>query len=139
MYVQCYKGCCLIQQDSIFDRVLRSCSSEIPLLFFDVVSFHFPIQNDWYPLYHTTYETFKDVKLFIDPDFTYHQTMSRFVSEIVRSLADSVIIPFTAKPYGIRMKQIYVTLKTNVLDDLRKQGLESSLGKMANQTWLLAF
>ena len=107
--------------------------------FFGVVSFHSPMQNDWYPLYHTTYETFKDVKLFIDPDFTYHQTMSRFVSEIVRSLADSVIIPFTAKPYGIRMKQIYVTLKTNVLDDLRKQGLESSLGKTANQMWLLAF
>ena len=65
--------------------------------------------------------------------------MSRFVSEIVRSLAESVVIPFTAKPYGIRMKQIYAALKTNVLDDLRKQGLESSLGKTANQTWLLAF
>ena len=64
--------------------------------------------------------------------------MSRFVIEIVRSLSDSVVIPFTAKPYGVRMKQIYTTLKNNVLDDLSKQGLESSLGKTANQEWLLA-
>lgn len=70
------------------------------------------------------------MKLFIDPDFSYHQTVSRFASEIVRALSDSVIIPFTTKPYGVRMKQIYKSLKTNVWDDLNKKGLTGSLGEL---------
>ena len=78
----------------------------------------------------TYYETFKNVKLFVNPDFTYHQIMSRFAAELLRPLADSVIIPFTAKPYAVRMKQIYEDLRKNVLDDLNKQGLNKSLGRI---------
>ena len=81
-------------------------------------------------MYHMTYKAFKNEKLFVDPGFTYHKTMSRVATELVRWLADSVIIPFTAKPYGVRMKQIYEDLTTNVLDDLNRQGLNKSLGRI---------
>lgn len=83
-------------------------------------------QNDWYPLYHTTYETFKDVKLFIDPDFTYHQAVSRYVTELLRSLSDSVIIPYVTRDYAVRLKEIFHSLKQEVSTELAKKNL--SLG-----------
>ncbi|XP_070181932.1 putative N-acetylated-alpha-linked acidic dipeptidase [Littorina saxatilis] len=52
-----------------------------------------------YSLYHTEYETFETVKRLLDHDFTYHQAVGRVAVEMLRSLSDSLIIPFNVSDY----------------------------------------
>ncbi|PVD25947.1 hypothetical protein C0Q70_13613 [Pomacea canaliculata] len=61
----------------------------------------------FYPLYHTEYETFDAVKRLIDPDFRYHRSVGQVAVEIVRLLADSLIIPFNISDYawGLEMNR----------------------------------
>ncbi|XP_067680231.1 N-acetylated-alpha-linked acidic dipeptidase 2-like [Haliotis asinina] len=55
---------------------------------------------DFYPLYHTVYETFYAVKNIMDKQFEYHRAVSRMATELARSLADSLIIPFNVTDYS---------------------------------------
>jgi len=88
------------------------------------------LQESGFPLYHTTYATFNNVKKFLDPDFMYHQAVSRFVTEMMRSLADSIIIPFITQDYAIRLQEVYRKLleNTEIINRLSAQNLQDSLG-----------
>ncbi|KAK3712657.1 hypothetical protein RRG08_058560 [Elysia crispata] len=59
-----------------------------------------------YPLYHTEYETFDIVKNQYDRDFQFHAALSRFMGEMARNLADSLILPFNLDGYSEGLKLI---------------------------------
>ncbi|KAK7493452.1 hypothetical protein BaRGS_00015352 [Batillaria attramentaria] len=63
-----------------------------------------------YPLYHTEYETFDAVKNLFDPEFKFHQAMARVAAELVRYLADSLIIPFNVTDYAVGLTRLKKTL-----------------------------
>ncbi|KAK7493450.1 hypothetical protein BaRGS_00015350 [Batillaria attramentaria] len=63
-----------------------------------------------YPLYHTEHETFYAVKNLIDPDFKCHQAVARVGAELVRYLADSLIIPFNVTDYAVQLTRLKKTL-----------------------------
>lgn len=71
------------------------------------ISFIFHIQSlgiSSYPVYHSVYETFYTVKMFIDYNFWRHQSVARVMLEFSRDLADSVILPFGVLDYANKLK-----------------------------------
>ncbi|XP_046364739.2 N-acetylated-alpha-linked acidic dipeptidase 2-like [Haliotis rufescens] len=66
----------------------------------------------FFALYHTIYETFYAVKHFIDPNFECHRAISRLSAELIRSLADSLIIPFNVSDYSWALNKYWRTLDT---------------------------
>lgn len=50
------------------------------------------------PLYHTRYENYHAFKM-IDPELKFSKTMTSIISESIRNLADSRIIPFDIDRY----------------------------------------
>lgn len=83
---------------------------------------------DWYPLYHTTYETFKSVKLFLDPTFSFHRSVAEYVTELTRNLSDSIVLPFVVSDYASKLVTAHKQLVTNVHSILKTKGLHVSLG-----------
>ncbi|XP_071079773.1 N-acetylated-alpha-linked acidic dipeptidase 2-like [Haliotis cracherodii] len=72
-----------------------------------------------YPLYHSVYETFYAVKNIIDKEFEYHRAISRMAAELVRSLADSLIIPFNVSDYSWALDRYRKALDRNYGDTLK--------------------
>ncbi|XP_048259623.1 N-acetylated-alpha-linked acidic dipeptidase 2-like [Haliotis rufescens] len=72
-----------------------------------------------YPLYHSVYETFYAVKNIIDKEFEYHRAISRMAAELVRSLADSLIIPFNVSDYSWALDTYRKALDKNYGDTLK--------------------
>lgn len=72
-----------------------------------------------YPLYHTSYETFKLVEHYMDPEYFGLTSITKVISETTRVLSDSSILPFDLENYyqdiknQIRVfdKQYSLTLK----------------------------
>lgn len=59
-----------------------------------------------YPLYHTEYETFDTMNNLLDHGFQYHRAVAQTAAEILRNLADSLIIPFNVTDLAVRMDQM---------------------------------
>ncbi|KAK7502667.1 hypothetical protein BaRGS_00005917 [Batillaria attramentaria] len=72
-----------------------------------------------YPLYHTEYETFKTMQGYLDRDFEYHRAVARVGAELVRSLADSLIIPFNVSDYAWGLELMEEQLDKEFGDMLR--------------------
>ncbi|XP_012946196.1 putative N-acetylated-alpha-linked acidic dipeptidase [Aplysia californica] len=53
-----------------------------------------------YPIYHTEYETFQIVDTQIDRGFEVHAAMARVAGEMIRNLADSLVLPFHLSSYS---------------------------------------
>ncbi|GFO21487.1 N-acetylated-alpha-linked acidic dipeptidase 2 [Plakobranchus ocellatus] len=66
-----------------------------------------------YPLYHTEYETFDIVKRQYDRDFQFHAAVGRVNAEMLRNLADSLILPFHIASYTKGLKHLKKTLDTS--------------------------
>ncbi|XP_067940767.1 putative N-acetylated-alpha-linked acidic dipeptidase [Watersipora subatra] len=88
----------------------------------------------WYPLYHTSYETFQAVEDFLDPDFLYHKSIATFFTEITRNLSDSVIVPFVVTDYAVRLRHVYEELNSAVRPKLllKNQSLAESLDYLSH-------
>ncbi|KAK7493451.1 hypothetical protein BaRGS_00015351 [Batillaria attramentaria] len=56
-----------------------------------------------YPLYHTEYETFDTMERLVDRGFECSRAVARVGAEILRTLADSLIIPFNVSDYAWRL------------------------------------
>ena len=86
-----------------------------------IITFILYTQGVSYPTYHTAYETFHYVKKFIDPDFVFHRTMAQLFGEMLRRLADDVIIPMDARGYAVVMKDELKLIKAAMyfVDSLR--------------------
>lgn len=85
--------------------------------------------NDYFPLYHTTLETFEAVKMYKDPTFSYHRSMSQLFAEIMRRLSDSVVIPFKTHDYAVRLLEIYEYVESMVETKLIRKDLSQPLGE----------
>ncbi|CAH1253980.1 NAALADL1 [Branchiostoma lanceolatum] len=53
-----------------------------------------------YPSYHTAYDNMDVMERFVDPDFTVHRAMARISGELVRRLADALVLPYDSRKYG---------------------------------------
>lgn len=85
--------------------------------------------NDFYPLYHSVFETFAAVKSFIDPTFSYHRSMAQMFTEMVRSLSDSEIIPFKTHNYALRLLEIFKHLEMQFGETLKINDFTNSMGE----------
>merc|ERR1719219_1639950 len=56
-------------------------------------------KGDYYPLYHSQYETTFAVKEFIDPDFAIHGAMAKIFGSIGFYFATDTILPFNLTNY----------------------------------------
>ncbi|XP_067928458.1 putative N-acetylated-alpha-linked acidic dipeptidase isoform X2 [Watersipora subatra] len=76
--------------------------------------------GSYYPLYHTSYDTFQAIELY-DPQFLYHKALASFFTEMIRSLSDSVMIPFVVSDYAVRLRQVYDAMNAGVRVELDKK------------------
>ncbi|XP_046364744.2 N-acetylated-alpha-linked acidic dipeptidase 2-like [Haliotis rufescens] len=74
---------------------------------------------DFYPLYHSLYETFYAVKNIMDKQFEYHRAVSRMATELARSLADSLIIPFNVSDYSWALNKYWTAIGKDHGEKLR--------------------
>jgi hypothetical protein len=65
-----------------------------------------------YPLYHTNYEIEWTVSNLVDVNFTVSVAMAQVWGEVIRNLADSIIVPFSVADYGTMMIQYVDELET---------------------------
>lgn len=72
-----------------------------------------------YPLYHTAYENVHMMNVLMDPTFEHHAAICQLMLEIVRSLSDSLILPYD-------LEAVAMTLLHSV-DDLNNQSRVSLL------------
>ena len=66
-----------------------------------------------YPLYHTSYETFKLVSDFIDPNFTGSKLLAAIVAEIARTMSSSSLIPYNTDTYAYILQREFNKFKTS--------------------------
>lgn len=64
-----------------------------------------------YPLYHTSYETFKLVDKFIDPNFYGSKMLAVIVAELARVMSTSTVLPFNTNTYASVLKMEYNKFK----------------------------
>lgn len=62
-------------------------------------------------MYHSVYETYKLVKTYYDPDFYYHQATARAYAEIMRNLAESVVLPLNCLDYANKIDDFFKSLR----------------------------
>uniref|UniRef100_A0A2C9LCG1 glutamate carboxypeptidase II n=1 Tax=Biomphalaria glabrata TaxID=6526 RepID=A0A2C9LCG1_BIOGL len=58
------------------------------------------------PLYHTEYERFDSIQPHFDRDFEFHAALARVVSEMTRSLSDSLVLPFSVRNYADGLEKL---------------------------------
>ena len=98
------------------------------LICFNRLQKEIPI-SAYYPLYHTSYDTFMNVERYVDPSFSFHKMLSQFFSELLRNLADSVMIPFVTNDYAIRLQEVYQKLDDATRERLTAKNLTKSLSE----------
>ncbi|XP_071484102.1 putative N-acetylated-alpha-linked acidic dipeptidase [Diadema antillarum] len=76
-----------------------------------------------YPVYHSVYETFYLVKMFIDWNFSRHQAVARVMLEFSRDLADSVVLPFGCVDYAEKVKSSIDNVNEEYGDKMRTNGI----------------
>ncbi|XP_072178184.1 putative N-acetylated-alpha-linked acidic dipeptidase [Diadema setosum] len=68
------------------------------------------LQLSFYSLYHTAYETVRLMETYIDPEYKFHQAISRTFGEMARILADSLVLPFDVTLYASDLRGMYLRL-----------------------------
>lgn len=72
-----------------------------------------------YPVYHTIHDNFEWLTKFVDPDFRYHTSVAKVLTQMVLSLSDSTLLPFNFIRYSSNLYR-----RVRLLDQVaRKQGL----------------
>ncbi|XP_033735883.1 N-acetylated-alpha-linked acidic dipeptidase 2-like [Pecten maximus] len=84
-----------------------------------------------YPLYHTVYETFYAVDQLIDRGFKRHQAVAQTTAELMRNLADSLIVPFDVTDFANNLQTLVNTLDSDYGALLRSQGIRFDWIKQA--------
>ncbi|CAH1796377.1 unnamed protein product [Owenia fusiformis] len=94
-----------------------------------------------YPLYHSAYETFRAVKMFIDPTFEYQQAIARLVGEMVRLLAEELVLPMDVRYYAKDITTTFAQIKKRFGTKLDSENItlskfEEAVESFANATEL---
>ncbi|GAB6027482.1 hypothetical protein CHUAL_001737 [Chamberlinius hualienensis] len=83
-----------------------------------------------YPLYHTAFDNIRTVESFIDPTFKFHQAIGQILGELIRSLADSVFLPFNLFYYSQVMRDLFQSLQLHfdllpqIRNDLKEHNIQ---------------
>ncbi|XP_070566907.1 putative N-acetylated-alpha-linked acidic dipeptidase [Ptychodera flava] len=76
-----------------------------------------------FPMYHSVYETFHLVSTYYDPTFEYHATVARVWGEVLRSFADSLVLPMDCRDYAKRIDELFQSFKTDYGEKLGAEGI----------------
>lgn len=75
-----------------------------------------------YPVYHTQEDSYYWVKTFVDPNFAFHVTMTKFIGGLLLDFSDSLSLPLDVVRYAKAVKRSFDRLeaglgfnKTNIL------------------------
>ncbi|XP_077966171.1 glutamate carboxypeptidase 2-like [Styela clava] len=88
---------------------------------------------EFYPVYHTVYETLDLMTTFLDPDFVYHQAIGRLWGELTLSLAESALVPMNCVDYAEQVKSsaaAFLNYKS-FQKDMEANGINTTLLKSA--------
>ena len=87
------------------------------------------IESCWYfSPSHIIHHSINTYLLFIIFVFQYHLAIARYVGELARELADSLIIPFDVTEYPKRLKEYADDIEYYYGPLIRRNGLARSLG-----------
>ncbi|XP_039258717.2 putative N-acetylated-alpha-linked acidic dipeptidase [Styela clava] len=86
---------------------------------------------DFYPVYHSVYETFDYMKKFVDPKFTYHQALARVMAELGRRFVDDVILPMNMTYYAVMLNKHKDDLIKKYGENMKKHGIDLDVLKKA--------
>ena len=67
-----------------------------------------------YPVYHTQEDNFYWMKTFIDPQFKFHEAVTKFEGGLLIDLADSPLLPFDVTRYAKELLKGYKSLPTRM-------------------------
>ncbi|KAI8482422.1 hypothetical protein Bbelb_398180 [Branchiostoma belcheri] len=76
-----------------------------------------------YPSYHTAYDNMDLMERFVDPDFTVHRAMARISGELVRRLADALVLPYDCRKYGQSLSKFLHETEEDFGSMLRNQDI----------------
>lgn len=76
-----------------------------------------------YATYHSSYETFNLISKYLDPNFDTFRIIALISGELVRRLADSLILPFNCTRYAHVLNNEYAKFKKVHLDDFKSLNL----------------
>ncbi|XP_072013141.1 putative N-acetylated-alpha-linked acidic dipeptidase [Amphiura filiformis] len=77
----------------------------------------------YYPVYHSSYETFYCVKTFVDSNFLRSQAVAQVWAEVGRHLGDAVVLPMDTREYGIRLRQAMDAIRELYADKMEQQDI----------------
>jgi len=66
-----------------------------------------------YPVYHTQEDSYFWIKTFVDPNFAFHVTMTKFVGGLLLDFSDSLILPLDVVRYAKAVKRSFDRLEAD--------------------------
>ncbi|XP_033116907.1 N-acetylated-alpha-linked acidic dipeptidase 2-like [Anneissia japonica] len=85
------------------------------------------VWQSFYPLYHTSYETFRLMDEIIDPGFKTHLAVAQFFAEMLRRLSDEYILPMNVELYAdyihSQLQQFAYYSPPNITEKLADHGM----------------
>jgi len=67
-----------------------------------------------YPVYHTQEDSYYWVKTFVDPNFAFHVTMTKFVGGLLLDFSDSLILPLNVVRYAKAVNRSFDRLEAGL-------------------------
>ncbi|XP_070565293.1 N-acetylated-alpha-linked acidic dipeptidase 2-like [Ptychodera flava] len=86
-----------------------------------------------YPMYHSVYDTFHLLSTYYDPTFEYHATVGRVQGELLRSFADSLVLPMDCRDYAKRIYGLFQSFKTDYGEKLGAKNISLDILENAIQ------
>ncbi|XP_072178185.1 N-acetylated-alpha-linked acidic dipeptidase 2-like [Diadema setosum] len=78
----------------------------------------------FYSLYHTSYETIRFVETYVDPEYKFHLAAAQTLAEMVRILADSLVLPFNLSYYAQDLLiQVHFLTGSPLAAEIRQHGI----------------
>lgn len=90
----------------------------------------FDPQLPTYPQYHSRYDSYNFVHKFVDPDWSYHMTVSKVLGLVAKSLSDSFILPYDFVDYAAYLRTGLSGLRASIspkLPTLDYSALENAI------------
>jgi len=78
------------------------------------MTYDMAVDPDNYPLYHTNYEIEWTVANLVDVNYAVSKSMVQLWGEVVRNLADSIVVPFSISDYGTMIIQYVADLESSL-------------------------
>ncbi|XP_066273318.1 aminopeptidase NAALADL1-like [Branchiostoma lanceolatum] len=91
-----------------------------------------------YPSYHTAYDNMDLMERFVDPDFTVHRAMARISGELVRRLADALVLPYDSRKYAPSLSAFLQATEEDFASMLHDQDISIDALRLAVANYTVA-